>query len=182
MAKFNKTLWLLPLSLLLITPPSFAGTDAYIGINANIISGTCNIALGQNQVYFGLFRATDFNPSSSVAIQPLNVTVNCDENTMPYISVSGTTPYSGIGTIFSDSSTSGTGFMVRQDTGGITANNFYNTTHAIPDNTKFLFTQSLINKNTSHTEKLLIGFVRAGATPVNVGIVSTQLTFNVFFD
>lgn len=164
---------------------AWAVDNVDVTFTGTILDGTCGLTLSEHQLFFGTHRATDFAANSAVvALLPLTATVTCDETTLPRIGITGTAPNAGIPTVFRDGGGSnGAGFMVRQNTGGLTPATFYNESLAMANGGSMLVSSpSAIAANTPYQEHFLLGLVRAQSVPVVPEIIHANLTFTAYFD
>lgn len=166
----------------LVLPTVWAADSAVVNFSAQISDGTCDIQLSQSALQFGFYKAIDFQSSAAVAMLPLTATVTCSGATTPKLSVTGTTPYTS-SAIFrdADSVSTGAGFMVRRDTGGIGLSNFYNESSAI-SNAASVPLAAISAAEAPHNEPFLLGLVRAGNESVTPGAIKATLMFTVSFD
>lgn len=176
--------WLLVMVMAcsLISPAASASDSVAVNFSAQISDGTCDIQLSQSALRFGFYKAIDFQPSAAVAILPLMAMVSCSGATTPKLTITGTTPYTS-SAIFrdADSVSTGAGFMVRRDTGGIGVGNFYNESSAISNAVSVPLT-TISSAGGLLNEPFLLGLVRAGSEAITPGAIKATLTFAVSFD
>lgn len=183
----HRRAWRLWAGLFCLLPTAGAWTadTETVTFRAQISDGSCELTLSETALSYGEHRINDLPPASTASLLPLTAGIRCSGATTPTLSVRGNvyTPGSIPQEVLfrdADSAASGVGFMVRRDTGGITADNFYNPGAALVNGVPF--TLSAVAEASVHHEPLLLGLVRAGNAPVTPGIVKATLTFKVIYE
>lgn len=180
-----KTPLIVILTLYLSLQTIWAADTTSAEFSALISDGSCELSLSETTLNFGIHRATEMPISGTVALQPLKAEVRCSSATTPTLSVSGTPLTSSAvprAVIFRDtgSVSSGVGFMVRRDNGGVNAGNFYDISAAMANDEPVKL--PAIQGDTVYSEPLLLGLVRAASEPVMPGSINATLTFRVTYE
>lgn len=167
--------------------PALADTVNFSAIIGKDTDG-CSVSVPENIFSFKPLRIRDLTgPVTAHEIKRLLVVLSCSDTTetiAPALSLTGNTPYSGIGdAVFVDGSMNGVGFMVRQGNRVTpTLENFYNTKDALKNNDTPLLLGSLdVNNGYYREEEFLIGLVGPFGDNITPGSFSTTLIINVVF-
>lgn len=180
MALFARRLAYIALTYL-ISSVSFASDTATVDFSAVITDGSCDISLSDTRLSFGTHRYVDVSGMTSgttIKMLPLTANVTCSSASSPILSVAGTTSSSPAIFRDADSVSSGVGFMIRRDIGGITTGSFYDEVAAMKVNEPVILNP--VGDGQASVEPLLLGLVR-DSDGLSPGLIKASVTFTVLY-